>query len=276
MIGIAQVSKTQAVLDCLKTQDLMIIFLSMCMGLSAPWYKVHNFIPPVPELHGAVVASCVEHRLVHLHASIVQHLGKLPGLPNVYCVLHGITSKSVHVDGELLVLLDLHIRVNWCRRVGLVLLLDIEAHLLRDLVLLQQLYACQHWSCHCHLLLLLVHPRDVPEEFHEHLGLRPVLPVPLLALVLLESLQGGHCLVLLHIVHLRLTEVLLPLIGQLCASPFHTWILPHLVPVKLFESGVRNFLSATIIVIIRLVPTSKGAEKVFDSLKLRSGQGRAS
>merc|ERR1719384_1651740 len=114
MIGIAQVSKTQAVLDCLKTQDLMIIFLSMCMGLSAPRYKVHNFIPPVPELHGAVVASCVEKRLVHLLASLVQHLCKLPCLPDVHCVLHGIASKSVDIDSELLVGLDLDIGVNGC------------------------------------------------------------------------------------------------------------------------------------------------------------------
>ena len=42
--------------------------------------------------------------------------------------------------------------------------------------------------------------------------------------------------------------------------------------IKLLEGGVRNFLTATVLI---LVTACQRAEKVFDSLKLRSRQGRA-
>merc|ERR1719151_292775 len=239
--------------------------------LSAPRHSVHYFIPPIPKLHWTVVAGCVERGRVDLLAGLLQHLGKLLGLPDVHCILHGVAAKGVHIDCELLVGYDLHIRVNGCWWIGLVLLLNVEAHFLGDLVAVKHLHAGQHRSCHGNLVLLLVHARNVPEQFHKHLALGPVLPIPLVAVPRLESLQGGHCLVLLHLDgHLL---ILLSLVGQLCARPFHTWVQPHLISVKLFESGVWNFLGATVLLLC--VSSRQRAEKVFDSLKLRRSQGDA-
>jgi len=87
---------------------------------------------------------------------------------------------------------------------------------------------------------------------------------------MVESLEGGGGLVLLHVHHLRLH--LLPLIGQLCARPLHTWIQSHLVTIELLEGGVGHFLRAALLI---LPPASRRerAEKVFDrttGLELRS------
>merc|ERR1712039_29425 len=229
-------------------------------------HKVHDFIPSVPELHGTVVAGRVEGGGVHLLASVAQHLSKPSSFPKVDRVAHGVATKSVHVDGELLVLLNLHSRVGGSWWVGLVLLVQVEAHLLVHHPIVQHLHPGEDGHSHLHLLLLLVHARNVPEQFHEHLILGLVLP----------SLSAHH---LLH--HLDQVEVvgvpglgvlLLHLVRRLRARPLHTWVLPHLISIKLFERGVRNLLIVTVDLASLIIPR-ESAEDVFQPLKLGRGGG---
>merc|ERR1719320_88099 len=64
---------------------------------------------------------------------------------------------------------------------------------------------------------------------------------------------------------------LLPLIGQLCARPLHTWIQSHLVTIELLEGGVGHFLRAALL-ILPLASRRERTEKVFDTtgVELRS------
>ena len=97
-------------------------------------------------------------------STLPQHLSKPPAFPQVDRILVGVAPEGVHEHRELLVPHDLDLRVGWAGRVGLVRLVQVEAHLLVHHPILQHLHPCQHGDGHVHLLLLHVGARDVPGE----------------------------------------------------------------------------------------------------------------
>merc|ERR1719220_2662637 len=64
--------------------------------------------------------------------------------------------------------------------------------------------------------------------------------------------------------------LLLHLVRRLRACPLHTWVLPHLISIKLFERGVRNLLIVAVDFASLIVP-GESAEDVLQPLKLGRG-----
>ena len=162
------------VLDAYVTLVLVIVIIVMGVNkiIYPSWctdrYKKHDFIPPVRRLHGVVVAGCVEVVPVYLLTTSVQSFSKLLCLLKVDA-LRGVASKGLNIHCHLPVrLVNLHARVSWGGRVGLVFSTEIEAHSFGHLAFRFSIKSIlqdnlgQDRDGHFHLLLLLILAGYIP------------------------------------------------------------------------------------------------------------------
>ena len=137
----------------------------------------HDLVSPVPELHGAVIACCVEIWEIDRINIFLQCLCKCLSFLDPHAVLHGISaqkyrkwtisrhqilpSKCVNIDSHFFILFDLNIFINRSRWILLVFLIEVEAHLLVDHVVLQKLHSGQDRHSHLNLLRLFIYARNI-------------------------------------------------------------------------------------------------------------------